>query len=136
MIREIELSKEKWETWLKAKGLSPRTIQNYNEYFDKFNVLFLSQSYLNEFVQQHNNPVARAMLKHVFHYIRTNEFPVEVKELAKEIVLIRIETIALVLQEMVKVLAVHKDHLVLEQMEMFAAMMCDCFERFCDRRIM
>jgi integrase/recombinase XerD len=85
MIKEIELSKEKWETWLKAKGLSPRTIQDYNEYFDKFNVMFLSQSYLNEFVQRHNNPVARAMLKHVFHYIRTNEFPSEIKELAKEI---------------------------------------------------
>lgn len=85
MIKEIELSKEKWEIWLKAKGLSPRTIQDYNEYFNKFNLMFLSQAYLNEFVQRHNNPVARAMLKHVFHYIRTNEFPSEIKELAKEI---------------------------------------------------
>lgn len=85
MIKEIELSKERWETWLKAKGLSPRTIQNYNEYFNKFNLMFLSQSYLNEFVQQHNNPVARAMLKHIFHYLRTNDFPNEIKELAKEI---------------------------------------------------
>jgi integrase/recombinase XerD len=85
MIKQIELSKEKWETWLKAKGLSARTIQNYNEYFNKFNLMFLSQDYLNEFVQQHNNPVARAMLKHVFHYLRTNDFPIEIKELAKQI---------------------------------------------------
>jgi len=85
MIKEIELDKDKWDTWLKAKGLSPRTIQNYNEYFNKFNLMFLSQSYLNEFVQQHNNPVARAMLKHIFHYIRTNDFPIEIKELAKEV---------------------------------------------------
>lgn len=84
-MKEFELSKEKWDTWLKAKGLSARTIQNYNEYFNKFNLEFLSQAYLNEFVQQHNNPVCRAMLKHIFHYIRTNDFPQEIKELAKEI---------------------------------------------------
>ena len=63
MTFEIELAKERWETWLRAKGLSERTIQNYNEYFDKFNLSFLSQDYLNEFVQRHNNPNSRAMLK-------------------------------------------------------------------------
>jgi integrase/recombinase XerD len=81
----IELHKEQWDTWLQAKGLSERSVQNYDEYFNKFNLAFLNQAYLNEFVQQHNNPVARAMLKHLFHYIRTNEFPLEIKELVKEL---------------------------------------------------
>lgn len=85
MTFEIELAKERWETWLRAKGLSERTIQNYNEYFDKFNLSFLSQDYLNEFVQRHNNPNSRAMLKHIFHYIKTNEFPSEFKELVKSL---------------------------------------------------
>jgi integrase/recombinase XerD len=82
---EINISKERWETWLSAKGLSARTIQNYNEYFDKFNFGFLGQDYLNEFVQRHNNSNARAMLKHLFHFVKTNEFPQEVKELLKEL---------------------------------------------------
>jgi integrase/recombinase XerD len=81
----VEIRKEQWDTWLQAKGLSERTLQNYNEYFNKFNLAFLNQAYLNEFVQQHNNSVARAMLKHLFHYIRTNEFPLEIKELVKEL---------------------------------------------------
>jgi hypothetical protein len=37
--------------------------------------------------------------------------------------LIRVKTIALLLQEMEKVLAVRKDHHVLEQLVMFAVMM-------------
>lgn len=84
-MEQVNFEKDKWVTWLGAKGLSPRTIKEYCFYFDKFNFETFTQSYLNEFIVKHNNLVARAFLKNLLHYIKTNEFPKEIKVLLNEI---------------------------------------------------
>lgn len=59
--------------WLEAKGLSQRTITEYNNYFHKLdlNKLFSNPQYPLKFLQQHkNNPVARAFLNNLLTYLK------------------------------------------------------------------
>lgn len=76
---KINIKEEQWIEWLSLKGLSERTIQNYYSYFVKLDLSNISNVYLLKFIKRYNNPVARAMLKNLFQYIKTNDFPKEVK---------------------------------------------------------
>lgn len=80
----INLDKTQWDNWLIAKGLSSNTIGQYSYYFEKFEFDKLSQSYLIEYITRYNNNVARAFLKNLLHFIKTNEFPKEIKFLISE----------------------------------------------------
>ena len=84
-MKTFTIDQKNWISWLKAKGLSERTMKEYGSYFEKFDFDSLSQGHINKFLQSHNNNVARAFLKNLLHHIRTNEFPKELKLLAGEI---------------------------------------------------
>lgn len=79
------IEKNKWIDWLEIKGLSKRTIQEYMNYFSKLDLENFNYEYLVGWLTRFNNNVARAMLKNVLIYIRTNpDFPQEVKVFAGE----------------------------------------------------
>ena len=78
---EVELIQEDWDEWLELKGLSHSTIKSYNKYFSKFDFSKLSHRYMLDFLKKNNNPVARAMLKNFILFIKTNDFPREVRGL-------------------------------------------------------
>ena len=90
-MEQIIFDKDVWSGWLKAKGLSPRTLKEYGYYFDKFDFERLSQQYIIEYINRQNNIVARAFLKNLFHFIRTNDFPREIKLLISEIEILQNE---------------------------------------------
>ena len=77
-MEALDFDKGKWEVWLEAKGLAPRTIDEYGKFWDKFDFSKLEQEYLNLFIQRYNNNVARAFLKNLFHYCKIS-FPKEVR---------------------------------------------------------
>lgn len=84
-MEQITFDKLLWSGWLQAKGLSPNTIKQYSYYFDKFEFDRLSQPYMIEYINHYNNNVARAFLKNLLHFIKTNDFPKEIKLLIAEL---------------------------------------------------
>jgi len=84
-METTNLDRALWNEWLKAKSLSSNTIGQYNYYFDKFEFDKFSQPYLVEYINKFNNNVARAFLKNLLHFIKTNEFPKEIKMLISEL---------------------------------------------------
>ena len=84
-MEQVILDETLWTSWLQAKGLSKGTIEQYNHYFRKFEFDKLSQSYLIEFINRFHNNVARAFLKNLLHFVKTNDFPKEIKYLISEI---------------------------------------------------
>ena len=84
-MQTTTLDKTRWDSWLEAKGLSNGTIGQYAYYFGKFDFEKLSQSYLIDYINRYHNNVARAFLKNLIHYIKTNEFPKEIKLLVSEL---------------------------------------------------
>lgn len=83
-METIDFDKNKWNQWLQAKGLSKRTLYLYNFYWDKFDFGKLSPEYLFDWVQKYPNLVARAFLKNCLLWIRTGNFPGEIKVLISE----------------------------------------------------
>lgn len=80
------INKKEWTSWLEIKGLSSKTIEDYNGYFDKLDSDNLNHQTLNDFMRRYNNGVARAMLKNLLTYIRTNQegFELLLIELSKD----------------------------------------------------
>lgn len=78
-MEQITFNEALWINWLQAKGLSPNTIEQYTHYFQKFEFDKLSQNYLVEYITHFNNNVARAFLKNLLHFIKTGDFPKEIK---------------------------------------------------------
>jgi len=76
MIDKNELIK-----WFEVKGLSEKSIQDYTYYFDKINFEKLDQKYLIWFLQRYNNNISRALVKNIILYVKTNDFPEEIKGL-------------------------------------------------------
>jgi len=83
-METLNFDKGKWEVWLEAKGLAPRTIEEYGKYYDKFDFTRFEQEYINAFIGKYNNQVAKAFLKNLFHYIRIT-YPQEMKGLLLEL---------------------------------------------------
>lgn len=84
-MESITLNTNDWNSWLQAKGLSMNTIGQYSYYFSKFEFDKISQTYLIEYVNKYNNNVARAFVKNLLHFVRTNNYPKELKLLLSEI---------------------------------------------------
>lgn len=85
------IDKQAWIDWLKLKGLSEKTLQDYGGYFDKLNLENISPDYLEKFLRSYNNGVSRAMLKNLLQFIRINsEVPLEIKERVSEFEIPRI----------------------------------------------
>lgn len=76
---KIEIKKQDWEEWLEVKGLSAKTIKEYNSYFDKFEPENFTQNQSIKFLQQHNNNVAKAFLKNLIMFIKMGEYDEETK---------------------------------------------------------
>ncbi|HME87155.1 MAG TPA: tyrosine-type recombinase/integrase [Candidatus Nanoarchaeia archaeon] len=76
---QIEIDKERFSEWLEVKGLSKQSIEKYLEYFERFNIQQLSHEYMISFLKRYNNSISRAFLSNVFTYIRTADYPKEVK---------------------------------------------------------
>jgi hypothetical protein len=84
----MQIDKTEFVNWLKIKGLSKRTILEYLNYLEDFDVSKLSQNYIVEYLvnKKHSNNVARAFLKNIFLFIKTNEsIPKETKILLVDI---------------------------------------------------
>lgn len=84
-MKTITIDKELWDSWLQAKGLSKGTIGQYDYYFGKFEFDKLSQSYMVDYINRYRTNPARAFLRNLLHYIKTNDFPKEVKLLISEL---------------------------------------------------
>jgi len=87
---QIEIKQEDWKDWLELKGLSERTIKDYSNYFDKIKLNQMSVEYLLKFLKKYNNVVARATIKNLKQYIRTGDFPQEIKGLFLELEIPRV----------------------------------------------
>ena len=75
-------NKKEWEGYLEVKGLSPRTIEEYNSYFDKFNYDKIDQSTIIPFLQKHNNIVARAFLKNLIVFLKMQGHDIQIELLS------------------------------------------------------
>lgn len=76
----LEINKDKWVEWLKLKGLSERTIIEYNAYFDMIDFTNFTQEYILTLVMQHNAcGLIRATVKNVISFIKSNDYPMDTK---------------------------------------------------------
>lgn len=81
----MEIDKQNWIEWLKLKGLSEKSVQDYCGYFDKLDKDKLGPAYLLKWLRDYNNGVARAMLKNLLTFIKSSpEFPQETKVWVRE----------------------------------------------------
>ena len=76
---ELSIDKTEWIQWLEVKGLSKRTIKEYNSYIDKLDVTNFNQSTLITFLYNHNNTVARATIKNLITYLKMKGFNIDVE---------------------------------------------------------
>lgn len=86
----MEIKLEDFEQYLRVKNLSKRTIKEYSIYFDKLvtTQAFFTQDGFVKFLDEHNNPVARAFLNNLLGYIRSSsQIPVIIKQRASLIIL-------------------------------------------------
>jgi len=60
----------KFQTYLESKGLSKRTMKEYAYYYNKFSLSELSQSYVENWIKNFNNSVARAFLKNYLYWLK------------------------------------------------------------------
>ena len=75
------ISKEYWVEWLKLKGLSDKSIEHYNTYFNKIDFDNFNPDSLLNFLKKYNNGVSRATIKNLLYLIRTSSIvPQEIKE--------------------------------------------------------
>ena len=81
----IELNVGSWKDWLEVKGLSSKTIEEYNYYMDKIDLNKMNQTYLVEFLKKNGNSVARACVANLFTFIKMGDFPDEIKRFIKDI---------------------------------------------------
>jgi len=76
------INEQDWIQWLQAKKLSEKSIHDYCVYFGKLDLDSLNEKYLEKWINQFNNGVARAMLNNLLIYIRTHQVPEQMKQLA------------------------------------------------------
>lgn len=83
MIADINIMT--WSKYLEIKGLKPRSIQEYNNYLMKINPINLSMDSILTHLHTYNNRVFVAMLRNVFAYIKSTDYPKEIKDEVKNI---------------------------------------------------
>lgn len=76
---KINIDQTQWNQWLEVKGLSTRTIKEYNQYFQKINNEQFNQERIISFLQQHNNNIARATIKNLILYLKMNKIEINVE---------------------------------------------------------
>lgn len=62
--------KEKFERYLKRKGLSDKTIKDYMFYFNKIDAENINQEIVNEFIDRYNNSVSRAFIINLTTFLK------------------------------------------------------------------
>lgn len=70
----LTINKTDWEQWLEVKGLSTKTIREYNSYFDKLDLSNFTQTTAITFLQSHNNIVAKAFMNNLIMFIKMGEY--------------------------------------------------------------
>lgn len=83
-MERINFDTQLWNQWLLAKQLNPSTIKKYNALWERFDFERIGQSYILEFIQNNRSNVARSFVRNLIHYIRSNDFPKEIKGLVSE----------------------------------------------------
>jgi len=84
----MEINKNKWTEWMRSKGLSDKTIKDYNYYFDKFlKVQEINQEQVIKFLNKFkSNNVVRSFVKNIFEYIlKAEDHNQEIKQKIKDI---------------------------------------------------
>lgn len=66
------MKSEKFNEWLRIKGLSDVSIKNYNFYLNKLDFDKLEQDYAVKFLNRYNNVVCKAFLKNLIHFLNVN----------------------------------------------------------------
>lgn len=82
---DLDINKDDWNKWLEVKGLAPKTINEYNSYFNKLELKNFNQPGAISFLQQYNNIVAKAFLKNLLTHIRMGDYPESIKEEIRKI---------------------------------------------------
>lgn len=60
--------------WLESKGLKPKTIKEYGQYYNKIRLFkTINQETIREFLSLNNNVVARAFLKNIISFYKANK---------------------------------------------------------------
>ena len=70
--------------WFNLKGLAEKSIENYLYYFRKLDKDNLDHKHFIAFLTRYNNLIARAMLKNLFLFVKTGEFPKELKDIIRD----------------------------------------------------
>lgn len=68
MKPEIDLTA--WNNYLSVKGLSAKTIDQYNQYLNKIIESDFTQETIMQFIRSNNNSIARAMIRNLLMYIQ------------------------------------------------------------------
>lgn len=76
---ELTINKTDWEQWLEVKGLSQKTIKEYNSYYDKLDLSDFTQTSAITFLQSHNNIVAKAFLNNLITFVKMGDYQDHVK---------------------------------------------------------
>lgn len=83
---QIPIHKSSWLEWMEARGLSDRSIENYNYYFERFDWNDVTQETVIQFINRFKgNDVAKAFLRNTFNFILLSEYPIEVHALIHKI---------------------------------------------------
>lgn len=86
----IVLNKIDWQNWLEVKGLKQKTITEYNSYLDKLDLNDFTQNKVIAYIQQYNNPVARAFLNNLLSFIKFGAYSEQIKDNVRKIELPKI----------------------------------------------
>lgn len=76
---KIKIDHNQWRDWLEVKGLAPKTMEEYNSYFEKIDFNNFNQETVIKFLQKYNNTVARATLKNVIQYLKMMKYSIDVQ---------------------------------------------------------
>jgi len=76
---KIKIDFEQWNNWLEVKGLSKKTRDEYNSYFNKIDQENFSQEVIINFLKKHNNTVARATLKNLIQYLKMMKYNIDLQ---------------------------------------------------------
>lgn len=74
-----QTEQERFQTYLESKGLSQRTLKEYDYYYSKLNTTDLNQRYVESWITQFNNSVSRAFLKNYLHWLKLHTDSKELK---------------------------------------------------------
>jgi len=77
--RQKMIEEKNFKEWLELKGLSEKSIKDYMYWFERLDLKQVNAESVIEWLKGNNNGVSRAMIKNLIQYVRTTDFPQEIK---------------------------------------------------------